>query len=202
MQQSQLRFIVRWLIFAAMVIGTDVAAIYWVVNARSAIRSGIGGGPYTAHTTWYEMYDGSAVVVVRNYVTGKTTGTAVRRPATTAGLCRVWWPAVASGFLTLLALAIALTRTGRWFIAELPLPQMTTRRWMIAVAVLGIEGGLVITTMRNSGVDPLRTQWAPILINLFGLHALAFLPPGVALLYRYARRRQSRDNPETTMDRL
>ena len=56
--------------------------------------------------------------------------------------------------------------------------------------------------MRNSGVDPLRTQWFPILIYLIGLHALAFLPVGVALLYVYARHRQSRDHPETTMDRL
>jgi Na+/serine symporter len=123
----------------------------------------------------------------------------VTRPATTAGLCRVWWPAAASGFLTLLALAIALTRTGQWFIAELPLPQMTTRRWMIAVAVLGTEGGLIMSTIRSSGVHPRLIQWTQILIILVGLHAVAFLPVGVAVLYRYVRHRQPRDDPETVM---
>jgi hypothetical protein len=31
---------------------------------------------------------------------------------------------------------------------------MTTRRWLITVTVLGTEGGLIIDTMRSSGVDP------------------------------------------------
>jgi hypothetical protein len=202
MRPSQLRFRVRWLIFAASIIAMDVAAITWVVNARSAFGPGVGGGPFTAHWTWYEMYDGSGLFVVHNDVTGKTTRRTVTSPATTMGLCRVWWPAPASGFLTLLALTITLTRTGRWLIAEVPLPHMTTRRWMIVVAVLGTEGGLVICTMRNSGVDPLLTHWTPVLIRLFGLHALAFMPAGVALLFRYVRRQQSRDVPEIVMDRL
>jgi hypothetical protein len=196
---SQLRFRERWLIFAALVIGIDMAAIYWVVEARSdfIFGGGAGGvGPYYLFTMNYGMYDGSSVTTVHNYVTGKTTRTVTRR-ASTAGLCRVWWPAAVSRLLTLLALAVALTRAGQRFIATLPLPQMTTRRWMIAVAVLGTECGLVITTMRNSGVNPLRTQWVPILINLIGLHTLAFLPVGVALLYWSARHWHSRDDPET-----
>jgi hypothetical protein len=41
---SQLRFRERWLIFAALVIGMDMAAINWVVEARSANIGGMGGG--------------------------------------------------------------------------------------------------------------------------------------------------------------
>jgi hypothetical protein len=51
MRPSQLRFTVRWLSFAALIIGMDVAAIHWVVNARSASTGGIGGGPHTAHSS-------------------------------------------------------------------------------------------------------------------------------------------------------
>jgi YD repeat-containing protein len=199
MRPSQLRYTVRWMIFPASIIGLYVAAINWVVTARSAIYVGMAGGPRTAHWTYYDMWDGSGRMVVRNHITGKTTRITVTRPATTAGLCRVWWPAAARGFLTLLALAIALTRTGQWFIAELPLPQMTTRRWMIAVAVLGTEGGLIMSTIRSSGVHPRLIQWTQILIILVGLHAVAFLPVGVAVLYRYVRHRQPRDDPETVM---
>ena len=83
----------------------------------------------------------------------------VARPATTAGLCRVWWPAAASAFLTLLALAIALSRTGQWFIAELPLPQMTTRRWMMAVALLGLEFGLINAGASGMGHKPTVSDW-------------------------------------------
>ncbi len=36
MRRSQLRFTVRWLIFAASIIGVDVAAINWLVTAKSA----------------------------------------------------------------------------------------------------------------------------------------------------------------------
>jgi hypothetical protein len=198
MRPSQLRFTVRWLIFAASVIAMDVAAINWVVEARSYSLGGMGNGDVAYNT----MYDETLVKVVSNNLTGKTISTTVIRPATTAGLCRVWWPAAASGLLTLLAAAIAFTRTGQWFIANLRLPQMTTRRWMIAVAVLATEAGLVIGTFRNSGVNLLLTQWTPILISLVSLHALAFMPVGVALLYRYVRRRRFRDDTEKLVDRL
>ncbi len=133
--------------------------------------------------------------IVHNRLTGVTTTTIVR-PATVWGLCPVWWPAVASGFLTLLALVIALTRTGRWFIAAIPIPRMTTRRWLILVAILGTETGLIFDTLRSSGVDPLYARWTPILIGLALLHAVAFMPVGVVLLFRYARDRQFRNGSE------
>lgn len=192
----------RWLIVAASIIGVDAAAVHWVVTAKSGITGGIGGGPLTAHWTYYDRYDGSMVVIVRNNVTRRTTGPTVVRPPTTAGLCRVWWPAVAAGLLTLLALAIASARRGRRFIAAFPLPQMSTRRWMMTVAVIGTEVGLVITTLRYSDIDPLRTRWTPILSSLVGLHAVAFLPAGIAALHRLVRIRRSRHDPEAAMDEL
>ena len=154
----------------------DVAAITWVVNTRSAFTAGMGGGSRTAHWTFYDMYDGSGRFDVHNYMTGETTRRTVTRPATTAGLCRVWWPAAASGLLTLLAFAITLMRTGQWLVAAGALAQMTARRRMIVVAVLGTESGMVICTMKISGVDPLLTPWLPILIRLLGLHVLALMP--------------------------
>jgi hypothetical protein len=204
MPSSRLRLTVRWLrwlMFAASIIGMDVAALCRVVTARSSVFAGVGGGPLWAHTTYYAMYDGSHRRVVHNWVTGSKT-TTVERPATPEGLCRVWWPAVAAGLLTLLAIRIALSPSGQWFIAEMPLPRMTTRRWMISVAALGTEGGLVISTLRNSGVDPLHAPWIQIFISLVVLHALAFLPLGVALLYQYLRNRQSQNEHETAMGRL
>jgi hypothetical protein len=159
MRRPQLRFTVWWLIFAASIIGMDVAAINWVVTAKSAITARMDRGPNTARWTYYHMYDGSVRIVVNDYVTGRTIGPMVARPATTAGLCRVWWLGAASAFLTLLALAIALSRTGQWFIAELPLPQMTTRRWMMAVALLGLEFGLINAGASGMGHKPTASDW-------------------------------------------
>ena len=187
MRPSRLRSATRWLILAASIIVLDVAAIHRVVTARSTLRGGLSSGPYTALATYYTRADEALLVVVRNFATGKTTGPTMIRPPTMRGLRRVWWPPVAGGFLTLLALAIASTRKGRRFISGFPLPRMTTRRWMIAVALIGTEGGLIISTMKNSGVDPLTIAWTPILLNLVGLHALAFLPVGIAMLSRIIR---------------
>jgi hypothetical protein len=201
MMMTRLGFAVRWMMFAAAIIGTDLAAVNRVVKARSYLAAGAGSGPMTALRSHHTKYDGSEVLVVRNHLTGVTI-TTVTRPATGLGLCRVWWPAVAGGFLTLLALVTALTRTGRWLIAAIPIPRMTTRRWLIAVAVLGTEGGLIIGTLRSSGVDPLYVRWTPILVYLAVLHALAFMPVGVALLYRHVRDRQFQNDPESVSDRL
>jgi hypothetical protein len=187
MQPSQLQATGRWLIFTAMVAGMNAAALYWVVTARSTWIDGIGSGPRQAYCTYYTMYDGSVMYVVRNHVTGAVKGPIVVKPATPAGLCRVWWPAVAGGLLNLLAFSIVLSRRGRRLIAEFPLPRMTTRRWMIVVAVIGTECGLVISMLRNRGIDPLSTPWTPIFVYLVGLHAMAFLLAGMALLYRFAR---------------
>jgi hypothetical protein len=57
MRRSQLRFTVRWLIFAVSIIGMDVAAINWVVTAKSAITARMDRGPHTARRTYYHMYD-------------------------------------------------------------------------------------------------------------------------------------------------
>ena len=198
---SQLRSTTRWLILAAAIIGMDGAAIYRVVTARSTLRGGgLSSGPYTALASYYIRADEALVVVVRNFATGKTTGPTVIRPPTARGLCRVWWPAFTGGFLTLLALAIASTRKGRRFVSAFPLPRMTTRRWMIAVALIGTEGGLILSTMRYAGVDPLTTPWTPILVYLVGLHALAFLPVGITMLHRFVRRQRPREDPGAAMD--
>lgn len=59
---------------------------------------------------------------------------------------------------------------------EFSLPRMTTRGWMIAVAVIGIEAVLIIDATRFFGVDPRASRWPPILIYVAGLLTLAFLP--------------------------
>ena len=187
MRPSRVRVTAGWLGFSALIVGMDLAAVNAVVKARSFMSAGVGGGPSTRHTSYHEKYDGSAIQIVRNSPAGTTTVT-VMRPATTAGLCRVWWPAVVAALLTLLAVALARTDAGRRFIAESPLPHMTTRRWMIVTAVLGIEGGLVISRLKDTGVDPRHAQWTPILIGLAILHALAFAPAGLALLHHRLRR--------------
>ena len=200
MMISRLVVTARWAMFIAAIVGADLAALNWVVTARSCMYGGIGGGPTTYHWRTYEMYDGSRGTVFQNLVTGKTIRRTVRRPATPSGLCRVWWPAVAGGFLTPLAVVVARTRPGRWFIAESHLlPLMTTRRWLAAVAVMATEGGLVISTLRSSGVDPSYAVWPPILLGLVLLHALAFVPVGVVLLYRLITGPRPWDDEETVM---
>jgi hypothetical protein len=170
---SHLQWTVRWLIFAAWVVGLDAAAINWTIMARKPISEGgvVGGG---ADYRFYRGYDGSRWTVCRDHA-GKTTVHWIQ-PPTEMGRCYVWWPSLAGGILTLVALALAATRDGRRLIVEFPLPRLTTRRWMIAVAVIGIEAGLIIGAMRYFGVDPRSSRWPPILIYLAGLPTLALLP--------------------------
>src|SRR4051794_26834566 len=114
MNNSRLGFAARLMMFAAAVIATDLAAGRWVVKARSYMSEDFWSGSMTGIRSYHTKNDGSRVLIVRNRLTGLTV-TTVARPATWQGLCRVWWPAVASLSLTLLALVIALTHTGRGF---------------------------------------------------------------------------------------
>ena len=170
---SHVQLSVRWLVLTAWVAGLDAAAINWTIAARKFIpMGGIGSGEGVS--IGYRGHDGSQGYVFQSYVTGKTT---VHRthPPTRMGLCYVWWAAVAGGLLTLVALALAATRNGRRLIVEFPLRRMTTQRWMIAVAVIGIEAGLIIGAMRCSGVDPRSSRWPPILIYIAAFPTLVLL---------------------------
>jgi hypothetical protein len=164
MRPSHLQWTVRWLIFAAWVVALDAAAIHWTLTATKLIlHSDVVGGGY-----WYRGYrgsDGSVVSVVQNSMTRKTTVDWVH-PPTATGLCYVWWPALAGGFITLEALALAATRNGRRLIAEFPLPRMTTRRLMIAVAVIGVEAVLIINVTGKLGGDARSSRWPPIVFCL------------------------------------
>src|SRR4051812_23431721 len=110
MRLPRVRFTVWRMMVAVAIVAVDLAAINWVVNARSwDDHLGLGGGMRTH--AWRDIfkYDESIVRVVENHETGKTISRTVTRPATPLGLCCVWWPAAAGGFLTLLALVIART---------------------------------------------------------------------------------------------
>jgi hypothetical protein len=97
----------------------------------------------------------------------------------------VWWPAIAGGFITLEALALAAARNGRRLIAEFPPPRMTTQRLMIAVAVIAIEAVLIINVARIFGGNPRSSRWPPILICLA-------VPPTLVLLPASGRNRSTR----------
>jgi hypothetical protein len=191
MSHPHLRIAVWLVVIFAAVIAIDKAAGAWVVWARKSYIHNtaheIDGSWRLPFTREDEMYDGSIVRVVTNRMTG-TSVTTVIRPATWWGLCRVWWPAVASGLLTLLAVAIAVSRQGQALIARIPLPVMSTRRLLTLITILGTEGGLVIGTLKTSGIDPMRTPWVPIFYELAIVHVVAFLPVFVVLPFRRLRR--------------
>jgi hypothetical protein len=173
---SHLQLTIRWLILAAWIAGIDAAAINWTIMAWEIdLRAGTGGGSRTAYWSVHDRPDGSAVRVVRNFVTGSTTTTMIH-PPTAVGMCLTWSPAFTGGLLTLLAVALAATRSGRRLIVEFPLPRMTTRRWMVAVAVIGVEAWLIIGAMSYLVFHPRSLLWPPILIYLAVLHTLTFLP--------------------------
>jgi hypothetical protein len=173
---SHLQLAVRWLVFAAWVVGLDAAAINWTIMATEPDTDpGTGGGPLTAHWAGYHRFDGSEVLVVRNHVTGSTT-TRLVHPPTVVGICLTWSPAFAGGLLTLLAVALAATRSGRRLVVEFPVPRMTTRRWMVALAVIGVEAWLIKGAVRYLLFQPRPSLWPPILIYLASLHTLTFLP--------------------------
>jgi hypothetical protein len=69
-----------------------------------------------------------------------------------------------------------LLRDGRRLIAEFPLPGMTTRRWMIAVAFIGVEAVLIINATRFFGGDPRSSPWPPMVFCLAVPPTLVFLP--------------------------
>ena len=140
----------RWLILAAWIAGVDAAAINWMITARKPIKTKayiVTGGE---HPTYYTWHDGSQVTVYGNGIARKTRVDWTHSPTAT-GLY-VWSPAIAGGFITLETLALrAATRKRHRLIAETPLPRMTTRRLMIAVAVIGIEAVLIIKVTEQLG---------------------------------------------------
>jgi hypothetical protein len=164
----------RWLVLVAWVAGLDASAVNWTITARKAIVIGrVGAGGYDH--SHYRGYDASEVTVSCNQLTGETT---VRwtRPPTTTGRCYVWWPALAGGMITLVAIALAATRNGRRLVVEFPLPRMTTRRLMIAVAVIGIEAALITSVAGKLGGDPRSSPWPQIVFCLAVPPTLVFLP--------------------------
>jgi hypothetical protein len=176
MRPSHLQLTVRWLIFVAWIAGIDAAAINWTITAWDIdMRVGTRGGSHTARWSFHDRPDGSAVRVVRNFVTGSSTTTMIR-PPTAVGMFLTWSPASAGGVLTLLAVALAATRNGRRLIVEFPLRPMTTRRWMVALAVIGIEVWLINGAMSYLVRHPRSSLWPPILIYLASLHTLTFPP--------------------------
>jgi hypothetical protein len=171
---SHLQLTIRWLILAAWVTGLVAAATNWTIAARALIpMGGVGGGD--GEFSFYSGYDGSRMTVSRDYVTGMTR-VHWSHPPTATGLCYVWWPSVAGGIITLVVLAPAATRNGRRLIAEFPFPPMTTRRLMIAVAVIGIEAVLIVSATRNFGGNPRSSRWPPIVFCLAVPPTLVFLP--------------------------
>jgi hypothetical protein len=176
LRPSNLQLTVRLLILAAWIAGLDAAAINWTIMAREIdLRAGTGGGSRTAHWSVHDRPDGSVVRVVRNFVTGSSTTTMIH-PPTAVGMCLTWSPAFTGGLLTLLAVALAATRNGRRLIVEFPLRRMTTRRWMVALAVFGIEVWLINGAMSYLVRHPRSSLWPPILIYLASLHTLTFPP--------------------------
>ena len=148
MRPSRLQLTVRWTMLLAWVVALDAAAINWTITATKLIKqSDIVGGGYSHRR--YRGSDGSVVSVVQNSMTRKTT-VHWTDPPTRMGLCYVWWPSLASGLTTMLALALAATRDGRRLIVEFPVPPMTTQRLMIAVAVIGIEAGMITACDEDS----------------------------------------------------
>jgi hypothetical protein len=167
---------VRLLILVAWTAGLDAVAINWTITAWDIdMRVGTRGGSHTARWSFHDRPDGSAVRVVRNFVTGSTTTTMIR-PPTAVGMFLTWSPAFTGGLLTLLAVTLAATRNGRRLIVEFPLPWMTTRRWMAALAVIGLEVWLINGAMSYLVRHPRSSLWPPILIYLAALHTLTFLP--------------------------
>ncbi len=202
MRTSRVRSFERWRMIAASIIAIDVAAILWVVVARSVGFDPIGGGPLDGYGWYFRMSDGSFNVISYDYSTNKTIGRTVIFPAPPGGSYRVWWPAFAAVPLTLLGLALASTRGGRRIFTRLPVPQITTLRLMTAVAILGADLGWVLRTMESPWACLLSDGGPLVFVDLVSVHALAFMGFGVALLFNLGRRRPSPNDPETVTSRV
>ena len=188
MKPSRLESTVRWMLLIAWVAGSDTAATNWTLAAskRLPVIMPSSGGD---RRTDYRGFDGSRVISLTEHMTGKTT--ILRKlPPTATGLCYVWWPAVAGGFITLAILGLAATRNGRRLVVEFPLPRMTTRRLMIAVAVIAIEAVLIINVAKSNRVNwdfrnyRRPSPWPPLLIGLVA-------PPTLVLLQAFGRTRST-----------
>lgn len=175
----------------ASIIAIDVAAILCVVAALSVGVEIGSSGPRTGYRTFYNMLDGSTVIVTYNSAIGKTIGRTVVRPATVVGLCLVWWPAAAAATLT----ALALTPRGGRYIAEFQPPRMTLKRLMVAVAFLGADVGWSLRTLEPSRGSFLFGGWRPIYMDIFILNVQVLLAASIAILLYRARLRGTTKTP-------
>jgi hypothetical protein len=173
-------------------VGLDAAATNWTLAAtKRVVRNGLANGDVSRRNHF--GYDGSVVAVGTENLTGRVFIVS-KLPPTAKGLCYVWWPSVAGGTITLVVLALAATRNGRRLVAEFPVPRMTTRRLMIAVAVIGIEAVLIINVTGKLGGDPRSSGWPPIVFCLA-------VPPTLVFLSAFGRTRSTgteKNLPERT----
>jgi hypothetical protein len=195
LRPSRLQLTVRWTILLAWVVGLDAAATNWTLAVtKRVVLQGLSNGDVSRRNHF--GYDGSVVAVGTENLTGRVFIVS-KRPPTAKGLCYVWWPSVAGGTITLVVLALAATRNGRRLIAKFPLPRMTTRRLMIAVAVIGIEAALIINIAKSLN-DPHsflgirgKSQWPPIIICLAA-------PPTLVFISTFGRKRSAGADENTS----
>ncbi len=175
----------RWMLLVSLLAWIDLVAVRTTWRAATIPHGGIGGGPLNHQWTTHAYVDGRIESVIVNRITGVVLRRTLTREANLEGYIKVWWPVFAGlGFTWLTLWFVLMTDEGQGLFQAVRLPRMSTRGWMFMVAVLGIEGGLIVTTLRDRDIRPERADWVPILLYLAIVHALAFLPVFVVLIHR------------------
>ena len=163
------------MILAVWTAGLHAAAINWTITARKP-RHGFPGSAGVA----------MIIAITAGMMGPKRVSPVTRRPArpqSVGSIHRPRWGAAMSGGPHSPAASLPWWRSrwrrpanGRRLIAEFPLPRMTTRRLMIAVAVIGIEAVLIINVTGKLGGDLRSSGWPSIVFCLAVPPTLVLLP--------------------------
>lgn len=183
---------IRWLMIAVVILGIDLGAVALTLRAIDRPTGGIGGGPFSQYSIIQQYPDGRIVSEVWDWRRKIRISRTVTRPATWAVQVLVWSPIPAAGALTLAVLKMHRSKSVRQLVRDVRVPRISTRGLMFLVTAVGVEGGLIVGTMRYSGHNPEKANWYEIGLGLLILHAVAFLPAGLAVAWREIKVRRLR----------
>jgi hypothetical protein len=110
MRLQRMRFTIRQMIVVVVLSAINLAAILAVLASLREKRGELVPGSPTNYSIWKRRPNGALWIGTRDMLTGKQTSSILAEPSTRDRFASVWWPLIASVFISLKVRQIAKRR--------------------------------------------------------------------------------------------